>query len=122
MAYLSVKLPITKDDISGFSMLDNFQDLMRQNLKMLVLTSKGERIMEPEFGVGIRNYLFENFNNSTFTNIDRNIREQVEQFMPVIRIIDVAFDSSDIDSNKLGISIFYRVPDIGFQDLLEFTI
>ena len=122
MSYLSVKLPITKDDVSGFAMLDNFQDLIRQNLKMLILTSKGERIMEPEFGVGIRNYLFENFNNSTFQNIDTNIREQVELFTPALRIIEILFDSSDVDNNKLGIAIFYRVPEIGFKDLLEFTI
>ncbi len=89
---------------------------------MLILTSKGERIMEPEFGVGIRNYLFENFNNSTFQNIDTNIREQVELFMPALRIIEILFDSSDVDNNKLGIAIFYRVPEIGFKDLLEFTI
>ena len=51
---------------------------------MLVLTSPGERVMEPDFGVGVRSYLFENFNNSVFTEIESAIRKQVSIFLPVM--------------------------------------
>ena len=60
MSSLSVKLPITRNTIDGFAMIKDFQTLVKQNFKMLVLTAPGERVMEPEFGVGLRNYLFEN--------------------------------------------------------------
>ena len=42
--------------------------------------------------------------------------------MPALRIIDILFDSSDVDNNKLGIAIFYRVPEIGFKDLLTYIV
>ena len=67
MSSLAVKLPINKDSINGYQMIDNFEDLIKQNLKMLVLTAPGERVMEPNYGAGLRNFLFENFNNQTFT-------------------------------------------------------
>ena len=89
---------------------------------MLVLTSQGERIMEPEFGVGIKDFLFENFNNTTYKQIDTKIRKQVELFMPAVSIIEVSFAGSDEDRNLLGVSIFFSITSIDVRDLLEFTI
>ncbi|MBL96834.1 MAG: hypothetical protein CMF52_03375 [Legionellales bacterium] len=122
MSALAVKLPITKDSINGYTMIDDFTTLVKQNLKMLVLTSKGERIMEPEFGVGIKDFLFENFNNMTFKKIDTSIRKQVEMFMPAVSILDISFAGSEVDKNLLGVSIFFSIPSIDVRDLLEFTI
>ena len=122
MSSLAVKLPINKDSINGYQMIDNFEDLIKQNLKMLVLTAPGERVMEPNYGAGLRTFLFENFNNQTFTEIDRKIRSQVLKYMPIVQIINISFEGSDMDRNLLGLQIFYAVPDIGFTDLLEFTI
>ncbi len=122
MSALAVKLPITKDSINGYTMIEDFTTLVKQNLKMLVLTSQGERIMEPEFGVGIKDFLFENFNNTTYKQIDTKIRKQVELFMPAVSIIEVSFAGSDEDRNLLGVSIFFSIPSIDVRDLLEFTI
>ena len=119
---LAVKLPIRRSAADGYQMIGYFQTLIRQNLKMLILTAPGERIMEPEYGVGIRNYLFENFNNMTYNTINTKIREQAEKFMPVIDIIEINFADSDPDRNFLAIKIFFSIPDIGIKDLLEFTI
>ena len=122
MSSLSVKLPITRNTADGFTMIKDFQTLVRQNFKMLVLTSPGERVMEPDFGVGVRNYLFENFNNSVFTEIESAIRKQVSIFLPVVDVRRIEFDSSNPDNNILGIRIVYDLPDVGITDLLEFTI
>ncbi len=122
MSSLSVKLPITRNTIDGYTMIKDFQTLVRQNFKMLILTAPGERVMEPEFGVGLRNYLFENFNNSIFVDIETDIREQAAVFLPVVNVLEVNFDTSDPDNNVLGIRILYNLPDVGITDLLEFTI
>ena len=55
---LSPKLPLTKDPQDGYALNKEYVELVQQNLKMILLTAPGERIMEPEFGVGLRNYLF----------------------------------------------------------------
>lgn len=122
MSSLSVKLPITRNTSDGFTMIKDFQTLVRQNFKMLILTAPGERVMEPQFGVGIRNYLFENFNNSTFIEIESAIKSQAAIYLPVINVSEVSFDTSNPDANVLGIRILYTLPDVGITDLLEFTI
>mgnify|MGYP003119298600 CR=1 FL=1 len=76
MASLGLKLPIQYSSTDGFEMLKNFQRLIHQNFKMLLLTSPGERVMAPTFGVGIRNYLFENANTNTLDELRNRIYEQ----------------------------------------------
>ena len=122
MASLSVKLPITRNTSDGFTMIKDFKTLIQQNLKMLVLTAPGERIMEPTFGVGARQYLFENFGDTVYEEIKVNIRKQAKEFMPAINIMQINFDTSNPDANLLGVRIVYSIPDIGVADLLEFTI
>ena len=122
MASLAVKLPLRKDSINGFTMITDFKTLIKQNFKMLLLTNPGERVMEPTFGVGMSRYLFTNFNQATFNTIESRIHEQVAIYMPVIQILEIAFDSSEIDSNMLQATIKYAIPTLNVKDLLEFTI
>ena len=122
MATLGIKLQITRNSIDGFTMIGDFNTLIRQNLKMLLLTDPGERVMIPNFGVGLKRYLFQNFNESIFIDIETDIREQVEKYLPVVSIENVLFDDTNQDENRLGGGIVYSIPALGIKDLLEFTI
>jgi|TARA_R110000787_G_scaffold38854_6_gene97687 hypothetical protein len=122
MASYSVALPITYDSGTGFTMLKRIKDVAKQNFKMLILTNPGERVMEPSFGVGLKRYLFENFSENVYAEIDTRIREQVNIFMPAIAIQEIEFASSNQDSGELAIFISYAIPAIAESDLLEFTI
>ena len=82
MASFGVALPIQRDSADGFRMLKDFRKLIAQNLKMLVLTNPGERVMEPEFGVGMKRYLFQNFSENVYAEIDGKIREQILKNSP----------------------------------------
>jgi len=122
MASFGVRLPVSRNDVHGYTMIEDFRTLIRQNLKMLILTAPGERVMVPNFGVGVRNYLFENFGSTAYIDIESKIREQVSIYMTAVAIIDIQFNTEAIDRNTLGLVISYAVPDIGITDLLKFTI
>ena len=78
--------------------------------------------MEPEFGVGIKQFLFENFQSDVYARIDERIREQVRTYLPVVSISRLEFGRLRQDENLLSLSLEYSIPDIGIRDLLEFTI
>ena len=122
MASYSVALPLTYDSGDGFTMLKRIRDVAKQNFKMLILTIPGERVMEPKYGVGLKKYLFENFSDTVYSEIDTKIRQQVATYMPALIIQEIEFASSDQDNNHLAIFISYHIPAIGETDLLEFTI
>ena len=122
MASIAVKLPLVKSEIDGFAMLKTIKATAKQNFKMLLLTNPGERVMDPLYGVGLKRYLFKNFTQITFSEIDSKIREQVSIYMPALQIEDIQFTGSDFDSNSLNVRISYYLPSIANTDLLEFTI
>jgi len=122
MASIGVALPLTFDSGTGYTMLTSLKSTIKQNFKMLLLTAPGERVMDPNFGVGLKTYLFANFHEDIYSEIDTKIREQVAIYIPIIKIIAVQFATTHIDNNKLSIFVEYSIPNIGVKDLLEFTI
>jgi len=54
MSSLSLHLPITYNSADGFTMIKSIKRMIKQNFKMLLLTSPGERVMDPNFGVGVK--------------------------------------------------------------------
>tara|TARA_R100000234_G_scaffold116550_1_gene93786 strand:+ start:30 stop:416 length:387 start_codon:yes stop_codon:yes gene_type:complete len=111
MSGISVSLPITRDRQDGFELLKDYNDVATQNLKMLVLTMPGERIMDPEFGVGARRFLFEQMTEETFERFKSLLLQQQEKYLPYITIQDVKFSSAltneNVQENTLGIQIIY---------------
>tara|TARA_R100000234_G_C5001169_1_gene180398 strand:+ start:1713 stop:2081 length:369 start_codon:yes stop_codon:yes gene_type:complete len=122
MASLAPRLPLTLDSGDGYTSIKSLKALVKQNFKMLILTNPGERVMEPEFGVGIKQFLFENFQSDVYARIDNTIREQTSTYMPIVQITNIQFGTGGLDDNSLGIRIEYNIPDIAARDLLEFTI
>jgi phage baseplate assembly protein W len=122
MSSISVKLPLRQSSIDGYVMNKSIISVIKQNLKMLVLTIPGERVMEPNYGVGLKRYLFENFSSTTASRINNNIREQVRIYMPAVKIAKITVDTSAQDANTLAVVIKYSVAGITTNDLLEITI
>jgi len=120
MGAISVKLPVRRDRTFGYKMNDNYLDVVKQNLKMLILTAQGERIMEPFFGVGLKQFLFENPDEETVeSEISSKIQEQVEEYMPFIDVGGVAVEYVE-ESNSLSIRISYYIKPLALSD--ELTI
>ena len=111
MAGIAVKLPVTRDRENGITLLQNYDEVAAQNLKMLVLTVPGERMMDPEFGVGARRLLFEQMTDDSFHTFESKLFQQQEKYLPYLVIQKVKFVSSltnpQIDENYLGIQILY---------------
>ena len=122
MASIAPKLPLTIDSVDGYTSIKRLKALIKQNFKMIILTNPGERVMQPEFGVGIKQFLFENFSQNVYTDIDVKIREQAATYLPVIRIINLEFAENSMDNNEISIRIEFSIPDIAERDLLQFTI
>ncbi len=86
------RLPLMKDDIDGhFGLVKNLTDEVQQNLYNLVMTSPGERIMDIDFGVGMRRYLFEPLLPQTEGRIESRIRKQVKKYLPFVQISSIQF-------------------------------
>jgi len=124
MGSLAVSLPLSQDSQDGYLMLKDYKSVIKQNLKCLVLTIPGERMMEPSYGVGLKTYLFQSTQEGIHLQIEDKIRDQVRLYMPVVRIEEIQFQlgTLSLDSNNLFLQIVYSIPNVGAFDLLEVTI
>jgi len=130
---ISPKLPLYIDPVDGIALNKTLKQMTRQNLKMIILTSPGERIMHPKFGVGLRRYLFMNNTQSTLSDISRKIEEQVRIYLPSVNILSIKFLSengeeirssfeSSSSSNYVHLVINYEIPSAFVSDALNIKV
>ena len=120
-------LPLTTDPDDGIALTKTYQQVANQNLKMLVLTIPGERVMEPDFGVGLKKYLFENAGPELNSSIRQKILEQVNKYLPYIEILGIDLNDSPSsaaarDHNILSVGIRYFVKPLDLEDVLEVSL
>lgn len=114
--------PLQLDDTYGFKNVDNARELVRFHLINLLFTNPGEKISNAAFGVGIRRYLFENFNNQLLPNIELRIENQIQAYLSYLILNRVtAFEDLD-NSNVLRIEIVYSIDGIPEQQILNLDL
>lgn len=110
---LAVALPLAIDSIDGaYKLHKDLEGMANQNLKMVILTAPGERIMEPEFGVGTRRFLFEQAIQGNVSVIRDRISEQVGRYLPYIELNQLNVYISDSSPSTLAIVIKYSIPAV----------
>ena len=123
---LSVALPLMADPTFGlYDLNTTFEDLAKQNFKMLLLTNPGERIMRPRFGVGLRRYLFQPNTEITYDAIVARIGSQVEEYLPYIGVDSIDFDppqvGADFDPSSISMTIFFTILPLQIATFLQIS-
>lgn len=120
---ISVLLPLIYDKQDGpFLLNKTIQDAVKQNFKNLVLTNKGERIMDPDFGIGIYSFLFENYTLSTNQSVRAEAVLQAKKYMPFINIEEFIVAESKSNINQFHIYIKYSINSLNALDELSFVV
>lgn len=125
---ISPRLPLTENSEDGKFLLNKtLNQAIAQNLKNLILTAPGERIMNPDFGVGLRNFLFRENTEGVYAEIRAKIIDQVGRFMAFVDVNQIKFISSSDDpinvpDNVIYVTIFYSIIPLGTDEVLNLVI
>jgi uncharacterized protein len=107
---IGISLPI---QITNTAFEQTFQtsEQVKSNIKNLLLTKKGERILQPEFGSGLQELLFEPNVDDFEGRIEDTINESLEQWLPYVTAEEILVDSSDTlrDNNRINVSVKFRI-------------
>jgi phage baseplate assembly protein W len=103
---IGVSLPFNAPGV--FNKTYSTKEQIKSNLINLLLTDKGERIMNPEFGTDLRKSLFDNITDSSIEILKAKITDAVNIFIPEIFLEDVIIEP-DSDYNTLNVTINYRL-------------
>jgi phage baseplate assembly protein W len=112
---IGVKLPFNAPGV--FYSTFSTKDQLKYNLVNLLLTSKGERIDNPEFGTLLRSQLFGQMTETTFGDIRDSVIDSVQTYIPEILINRIDFlQDGEYSSNTLVVKIDYQILISGQTD------
>ena len=89
---------------------------VKNNIRLLLKTERGERVMQPNLGLGLKRFLFEQINEDTNILIENEIVDTFERWLPFVDLkeLDVNTSPTNTDRNQIKINITFsikRAPD-----------
>jgi phage baseplate assembly protein W len=103
---IGVSLPFNASGV--FNSTYTTKDQIKSNLINLLLTSKGERVMNPNFGCDLKKFLFEGITDNNVDTLRNDILSSISLYIPEITITNITL-SPNIDNNLVGLTIDYRL-------------
>jgi phage baseplate assembly protein W len=109
---LGISINETSNSNGAFAVNFTTINQAKSNLQNLILTKKGERLMQPEFGCDIWKILFEPIIEGDIeSKIEETILDAVNTWLPYLNIDTILFDydDNDIDTNKLALEVQFSL-------------
>jgi len=99
--------PVALTDAGAIALAQYGEDV-RQALLVILGTERGERVMRPDFGAGLREFLYEPINTTTLALIRHRVEEALVTWEPRIDNITVRIDAAP-PSGEVTVEIHYRI-------------
>jgi uncharacterized protein len=101
--------PVQIDRRTGAAAVSEYEEDIHQAMRIIIGTSRGERVMRPDFGCGIHDLVFEVMDTATLTRIETAVRESLTKYEARIELLGVDVDPLFAAEGKLVVKIDYRV-------------
>ena len=127
---INFKFPLRAYNNGFFQSNTTLRGAIKEDIKTLILTSKGERVISSDLGTNIptlAGQLFENINIEEMQMlIETEIREAVQTWMPFVNILNITVKDQTMDDslmlNQIRVSMAYAVAATNVNDTIGFTI
>ena len=113
---VSIGVAFPLDETNMFKGTQTLKEQVKANLINVLLTAPGERINEPNFGVGLNQYLFEpQIDNES---LNEKINTQINYYIPEISLIDSIVNTTD-NEHTVFIKIIYSIKSNNDTDAIQ---
>ena len=115
LIFIGIDLPFRKSNgpEGWFASTSYSIDAVKQNVKLLLQTRKGERLMQPNLGIDLHRFLFEPLDDDLILEIQNEIVETFSLWLPFVTIKDMSVgmdeDASDINGNTLFVKVDFNL-------------
>ena len=130
MITYNIKFPLNDDVTQNtyFKMTRVTKDAFSSNLLLLLLTQKGERYYEPDYGTDLLKYIFEPNDTLTASDVEQEIKRTVSLYIPNLTINNIAFnwntdaEGQPISENQLNVKIRFTYSEDAFMEKGELDL
>ena len=117
---IGVSLPFNGPGV--FNSTFTTKDQIKSNLVNLLLTSTGERIMNPNFGTFLKRFLFEGITDSNLESLKDNLLNSISIYIPDITVTNIIITpNTDYNSIDLNVDYVVNISQSPDQVTVQFT-
>lgn len=103
-------MPVQLDPRTGQVAEVEYEEDIRQSIRIIIETAPGERVMRPDFGCGIHELVFAPMDSETLQRVRSVIEDALRRYEARIELIDVNVDESpELSDGRLKIELDYRI-------------
>ena len=102
------QFPIRIDQRGGLAVTAS-EEKVKESIKTILSTARGERVMRPDFGCDIHAFVFATLDATNLTLIKSAVRDALVRWEPRIEVRDVDILVDPIRQDQLRISVTYTV-------------
>jgi len=102
---------LTINPLSNDIAIKKDEDAVKESIKNLLLTDRGERLFQPNLGGDIRATLFDNNTPMTIKLLEEKVKAVINNFEPRINLIEVKI-TTEYNSNKVQIAVYFNLRNI----------
>tara|TARA_Y100000034_G_scaffold3628_1_gene4360 strand:- start:172 stop:546 length:375 start_codon:yes stop_codon:yes gene_type:complete len=116
----SLKIPLRYNKEDGpYQLTKTLPETVKQNFINLIMTVPGERVMNPDFGVGVHQLLFENEKSEVVEIFKERLFDQTKKYLPFIKITNTEIN---LVEHTMNIIITYYISNLGISSALSLNI
>ena len=120
---IAPKFPIQIDIGEGIVPIreDDLVEVVKFQLKNLLLTRPGEKLSDPDFGVGLNNFLFSQ-HTAAVSTIKSRILQQINKYCNYFDSLDVKVALSSTSDLQITVNIRFVITEFKVKDEIEVTV
>jgi phage baseplate assembly protein W len=118
---IGITLPLQRGNNGFFNQSFQTIDQVKSNIKNLILTRKGERLMHPTFGTELYDSLFNQNTDDLEIEIQNSIESAIAEWMPFISIEEILVDQSNTNRDTYFFTVSLKFKVAGQQNLETIT-
>ena len=113
--FIGIDLPIRKSESKeGFFASTSITiEAVKNNIRNLLQTNPGERFFQPNLGLDLRSFIFNQIDTETIFSIQNEILDRLEFWLPFVEVRDIQIKTQDddagIDSNTISINVIFDI-------------
>lgn len=120
--YINIRYPFQDSEVGFFLALNNTDsDAIKSDLMHLILTRKGQRLYNPDFGTDLLKFIFEPEDSTSLNQIKEDISTVVKKFLPKLNVTQVSVTQSPDSDYAAVVRIDYTITDDVFT-VTDFVI
>ena len=108
LSFKDLNITFKKDPVTNDVVVSKDASAIKQAIVNLLMTNKGERLMNPNYGSDIRRYLFEPLDYGTANQITGNIKSTIDTFEPRISVLNLRA-LPNMDDNGFDVEMTYEI-------------